>query len=76
MRSRRRGGVCAATRLASQPKQGVSRDRIETDMIPIGDGNDIGRISTKEFVMIETDMIPIGDGNDSPPPCRESPYEN
>ena len=40
MRSRRRGGVCAANRLASQPKQGVSRDSIETDMIPIGDGND------------------------------------
>lgn len=39
MRSRRRGGVCAANRLASQPKQGVSRDSIETDMIPIGDGN-------------------------------------
>lgn len=37
MRSRRRSGVCAANRLASQPKQGVSRDRIETDMIPIGD---------------------------------------
>ena len=63
MRSRRRGGVCAATRLASQPKQGVSRDRIETDMIPIGDGNRQGQFIGLNPLAIETDMIPIGDGN-------------
>ena len=63
MRSRRRSGVCAANRLASQSKQGVSRDSIETDMIPIGDGNALDLDALDSAVHIETDMIPIGDGN-------------
>ena len=36
---------------------------IETDMIPIGDGNGKPNDVPKGLVLIETDMIPIGDGN-------------
>ena len=37
---------------------------IETDMIPIGDGNSFYLTTIFYFqVIIETDMIPIGDGN-------------
>ena len=36
--------------------------KIETDMIPIGDGNE--NVARCTFMpAIETDMIPIGDGN-------------
>ena len=38
--------------------------KIETDMIPIGDGNpDCHPLHRRTGRIIETDMIPIGDGN-------------
>ena len=40
----------------------ASHKSIETDMIPIGDGNYCLRPLTLHC-RIETDMIPIGDGN-------------
>ena len=36
---------------------------IETDMIPIGDGNQLIVGEASDIQRIETDMIPIGDGN-------------
>ena len=49
------GNVCGHLLYALQ-------QNIETDMIPIGDGNGL-RSASSFIAFIETDMIPIGDGN-------------
>ena len=41
-------------------------EQIETDMIPIGDGNCFPFDFIGDCLLIETDMIPIGDGNNRP----------